>query len=186
MIIAMGVMLVTSLLLTASFLATQGDIRLSHTDTAQKEAYYAALAGVQEFEYQMQVNPELLGDLRQNRPNTLPQESGSSYKVKILPAADSDRMQHLQSIRDGDRIDRRRGQHVPDRIRRLLPAMNRKSITRSSRRSKSRDSSTSSTTRTMRTKILRFRSTHPRTLQKPKYILSKYDGMRPDPFCDRR
>jgi Tfp pilus assembly protein PilX len=57
MIIAMGVMLVTSLLLTASFLAARGDINLSHTDTTQKEAYYAAVAGVQEFEYQMQVNP---------------------------------------------------------------------------------------------------------------------------------
>ncbi len=86
MVIAMGVMLVTSLLLTASFLAARGDIRLSHTDTTQKEAYYAALAGVQEFEYQMQINPNYW-ETCAKPTNTLPQESGSSYKVKILPAA---------------------------------------------------------------------------------------------------
>ena len=85
MVIAMGVMLVTSLLLTASFLAARGDIRLSHTDTSQKEAYYASLAGVQEFEYEMQVNPDYWQTC--GKPtNELPQESGSSYKVKILPA----------------------------------------------------------------------------------------------------
>ena len=85
MVIAMGVMLVTSLLLTASFLAARGDIRLSHTDTSQKEAYYASLAGVQEFEYEMQVNPDYWQTC--GKPtNELPQESSSSYKVKILPA----------------------------------------------------------------------------------------------------
>jgi hypothetical protein len=84
-IIAMGVMLVTSLLMAAAFVAAEGDIHLSHTDTAQKEAYYAALAGIQEFEYQMQVNPDYWETC--GKPtNTLPQEPGSSYKVKILPA----------------------------------------------------------------------------------------------------
>jgi hypothetical protein len=85
MVIAMGVMLVTSLLLAATFLATQGDIRLSHTDTSQKEAYYASLAGVQEFEYELQVNPDYWQTC--GKPtNELPQETSSSYKVRILPA----------------------------------------------------------------------------------------------------
>jgi hypothetical protein len=87
MIIAMGVMLVTSLLLTASFLAARGDINLSHTDTAQKEAYYAAVAGVQQFEYQMQINPDYWETCGEpTKTVALPKESGSSYKVKILPA----------------------------------------------------------------------------------------------------
>ncbi len=85
MVIAMGVMLVTSLLLTASFLAARGDIHLSHTDTAQKEAYYASLAGVQEFEYELQVNPNYWQTCGEPT-NKLPQESSSSYKVKVLPA----------------------------------------------------------------------------------------------------
>ncbi len=86
MVIVIGVMLVTGLLLTGAFVATQNDVGLSHTDTAQKEAYYAALAGVQEFEYQMQVNPNYWQTCAKPT-NTLPQEPGSSYKVTILPAA---------------------------------------------------------------------------------------------------
>jgi hypothetical protein len=85
MVIAMGVMLVTSLLLGATFVAARNDISLSHTDTTQKEAYYAALAGVQEFEYQMQINPNYWQTCGE-QANKLPQETGSSYKVKILPA----------------------------------------------------------------------------------------------------
>lgn len=87
-VVALGVMLVTSLLLAAAFVATQDDVGLSHTDTAQKEAYYAALAGVQEFEYQMQINPNYWQTCAKPT-NSLPQEPGSSYKVKILPAAGS-------------------------------------------------------------------------------------------------
>jgi hypothetical protein len=86
MVIAVSVMLVTSLLLAGTFVATQQDIGLSHTDTTQKEAYYAALAGVQEFEYQMQVNPNYWQSCAKTT-NTLPQEPGSSYKIKILPAS---------------------------------------------------------------------------------------------------
>lgn len=85
-VIAMGVMLVTSLLLGATFIATRGDIQLSHTETIQKEAYYAAVAGVQEFEYQMQGNPNYWQTCGEPT-NTLPQEASSSYKVKILPAS---------------------------------------------------------------------------------------------------
>ncbi len=85
-VIAMGVLLVTSLLLAGAFVATQDDVSLSHTDTMQKQAYYAALAGVQEFEYQMQVNPNYWQTCAKTT-NTLPQEKYASYKIKILPAA---------------------------------------------------------------------------------------------------
>jgi hypothetical protein len=87
-VIAMGVMLVTSLLLAGAFVATQDDIGLSHTDTMQKQAYYAALAGVQEFEYQMQVNPNYWQTCPKTT-NTLPQEEHASYKLKIMPASGS-------------------------------------------------------------------------------------------------
>jgi Tfp pilus assembly protein PilX len=50
MMIAIGVMFVTSLLLVATFTAANGEIHLSATDTAQKKAYYAALAGVENYE----------------------------------------------------------------------------------------------------------------------------------------
>ncbi len=58
MVIALGVMLVCSLLVAATFEAANGDIDLSHRDSLQKQAYYAALAGVQEFEYHLQANPD--------------------------------------------------------------------------------------------------------------------------------
>jgi hypothetical protein len=50
MIIAIGVMFVTSLLLVATFTAANGEIHLSATDTASKKAYYAALAGIENYE----------------------------------------------------------------------------------------------------------------------------------------
>jgi hypothetical protein len=90
MIIALGVMLVTSLLMTAAFVGAEGDVHLSRTDTSQKEAYYAAVAGVQEFEYQMQLNPDYWEKCAKPT-NALPQESGSSYKVKILVASTSEK-----------------------------------------------------------------------------------------------
>jgi hypothetical protein len=50
MIVAIGVMFVTSLLLVATFTAANGEIHLSSTDTSQKKAYYAALAGIENYE----------------------------------------------------------------------------------------------------------------------------------------
>ena len=50
MLVAIGVMFVTSLLLVATFTAANGEIHLSSTDTHQKKAYYAALAGIENYE----------------------------------------------------------------------------------------------------------------------------------------
>ena len=58
MILALGVMFVTSLLLVAAFTAANGDVHLARQDTTQKQAYYAALAGVQEYVYDLQSNPD--------------------------------------------------------------------------------------------------------------------------------
>ena len=58
MIITIGVMFVAGLLAVAAFTAANGDIHLTHEDNSQKQAYYAALAGIQVYEYQMQVNPD--------------------------------------------------------------------------------------------------------------------------------
>lgn len=58
MIVAIGVMFVTSLLVVAAFTAAEGDVNQSHRDTTAKQAYYAALAGVQAYEYQLEANPD--------------------------------------------------------------------------------------------------------------------------------
>jgi hypothetical protein len=57
MIVALLVMLVTSLLVTAAFVGANGDIKLTRTDTSQTKAYYAALAGISEYKYQLKSNP---------------------------------------------------------------------------------------------------------------------------------
>jgi hypothetical protein len=83
MIIAVGVMFVTSLLLVAAFTAASGDVQLSHTDTIQKQAYYAALAGVQEYEYMLQNNPNYW----QKCEGPSGEEAGQHYEVTPLIAS---------------------------------------------------------------------------------------------------
>jgi type II secretory pathway pseudopilin PulG len=88
LIAALGVMLVTSFLLVAAFTAANGDIHLSHRDTIEKQAYYAALAGIQEYQYQLQANPDYWQTCA--TPNsTVPQHSEEFYEIKLLTASSS-------------------------------------------------------------------------------------------------
>jgi Tfp pilus assembly protein PilX len=87
MLIALGVMLVASLLMVAAFEAANGDVHLSNRDTLQKQAYYAALAGIQEYEYHLQANPDYW-ETCTAPANTVPQEkTDESYEIKLLPAS---------------------------------------------------------------------------------------------------
>ncbi len=86
MVVALGVMLVCSLLVAATFEAANGDIDLSHRDSLQKQAYYAALAGVQEFEYHLQANPDYWQTCS-SPANTVPQEANEHYEIKLLVAS---------------------------------------------------------------------------------------------------
>jgi Tfp pilus assembly protein PilE len=86
MLLALGVMLVCSLLVAAAFDAANGDIDLSHRDSLQKQAYYAALAGVQEFEYHLQANPDYWQTCS-SPANTVPQEANEHYEIKLLVAS---------------------------------------------------------------------------------------------------
>ncbi len=86
MIIAIGVMFVSSLLLVAAFTAANGDIALTHTDTTQKQAYYAALAGIQEYEYQLQVNPDYWETCTAPKANVANSEEDERYEVTLITA----------------------------------------------------------------------------------------------------
>jgi Tfp pilus assembly protein PilX len=86
MIIAIGVMFVTSMLLVAAFTVAQNDISLSHADTSQKQAYYAALAGVQEYEYKLQANPDYWQSSCETAKTTVAEEANEQYEIKVLPA----------------------------------------------------------------------------------------------------
>ena len=89
MLIALGVMFVTGLLMVAAFTVANGEISASHTDVTQKQAYYAALAGIQEYEYQLQSNPNYWQTCE--TPSGVVPEGGEkneeSYKVTVLVAS---------------------------------------------------------------------------------------------------
>ena len=57
MIFALGVLLVTSALVTAVFVAVQGDVQPAGHDLAAKQAYYAARAGMNTYLYQLNQAP---------------------------------------------------------------------------------------------------------------------------------
>jgi hypothetical protein len=82
LIIVLGVMLVTSLLIAAGFAATRGALPLSQESTHHTQAYYAALAGVQEYDYKLQNNP----DYWEGCEGPSGEVEGAHYEVKVLPA----------------------------------------------------------------------------------------------------
>jgi hypothetical protein len=57
MFFALMVMLVSSLLAAAAFLATNEDVALTRSYSSQQRAYYAALAGIDEYKFQLSANP---------------------------------------------------------------------------------------------------------------------------------
>src|SRR5947209_7070477 len=83
MVLALGVLLVTSLLLSAVFFALQGEIHLGTDDLAAKRAYAAATAGVNAYLYQLNQNPNYWNTCSndiQSSPVTVPGSSdGGSY-----------------------------------------------------------------------------------------------------------
>lgn len=78
MVIALGVLLVTSLLLTATFYAVSGEIHLGTDNLAAKRAYAAASAGVQAYLYQMNQNPNYWETCTNNTQSTAVTVPGSS------------------------------------------------------------------------------------------------------------
>jgi type II secretory pathway pseudopilin PulG len=90
MVVALGTLMITSLLLTAIFYALQGDIQSGTTNLASKRAYAAASAGVQAYLYQMNQNPnywETCANNIQSTPVTVPGSSdGASYTYQPIYA----------------------------------------------------------------------------------------------------
>ncbi len=83
LIVVLGVMLVTSLLLVATFTAVNGDVWPAHEDLTQKQAYFAALAGVQAYDYQLEKNPDYW-ETCESLKATQPQEANTRYEVTLM------------------------------------------------------------------------------------------------------
>ncbi len=105
MIVTLGVMVVTGLLLAATFTLARGEIHLTATDTAEKKAYYAAQAGIEDYEDHLTQdgnylsyctdpptpNPALnqVGETthRATIPSTIKNEpTDEQYALQLLPA----------------------------------------------------------------------------------------------------
>src|SRR5208282_1502173 len=86
MLIALGVLFVTGVLLVATFAFALNEIRLTHRDTQGKQAYYAAVAGIQEYEYTLQANPdywETCEGLKSSVPHEKSETYEGNYEVKV-------------------------------------------------------------------------------------------------------
>ena len=104
MLLAIAALLISSLLVTAAFVAAEGDVALSHRDVSAKKAYYAAQAGIDNYVFHLNRNSsyweyctskeaEKNAALNQvgstaNRA-TVPGASEEEYAVQLLPASTS-------------------------------------------------------------------------------------------------
>jgi hypothetical protein len=104
MIITLGVMLITAMLLVGAFAATRSDIHLTSVDTEEKRAYYAAEAGIEDYEYHLtqdgnylsyctsppSTNPALNQVGSTGNRATVPGQEGEAfpekYAIQLLPA----------------------------------------------------------------------------------------------------
>jgi Tfp pilus assembly protein PilX len=101
LIVVLGVMVVASLLMAGAFVAANGDIHLTQTDTNGKKAYYAAQAGISQYVFHLnedvnywtyctEGNAALNHALNQY-PSTehklpVPGASEEEYAITLLPA----------------------------------------------------------------------------------------------------
>jgi Tfp pilus assembly protein PilX len=82
LIVVLSVMLITSLLVAAGLTATDTDIHLSYSSANHTQAYYAALGGIQEYDYKLQNEPDYWETC--NGPSG--ESEGAHYEVKVLVA----------------------------------------------------------------------------------------------------
>jgi hypothetical protein len=100
MIVTIGVLLVTSLLLVASFTAASGDINLTHVDLSAKKAYYAAKAGISNYAFHLNADfnywtyckaagNESLNLVSETplKTKAVPGTTDEKYAIQLLPAS---------------------------------------------------------------------------------------------------
>ncbi len=85
LIIAVLVMFVAGLLVVAAFTAADGDIQLSHDSTIQKQAVYASLAGIQEYQYHLEKEPDYWQTCEAPE-SAVPENKYEHYEIKLLAA----------------------------------------------------------------------------------------------------
>ncbi len=92
MLLVLGTLTVTGALLAASFTAATGQINVTGGDTAQKKAYYAALAGIDDYAYHLTEDGNYL-DYCTEPPVANPalnQEGSKANKAKVPGKTESE------------------------------------------------------------------------------------------------
>jgi Tfp pilus assembly protein PilX len=86
MIFALLTLLIGGLLVAAAFSAADGDIRVTQRGSTQAKAYYAALAGINRYQYQLTSSPESWTKCPTIAPAKVTGTTDESYSVKTLGA----------------------------------------------------------------------------------------------------
>ena len=91
MLLALYVLIITTLLLGASYIAVLGDSGLSRNDLDQKRAYAAAQAGIAQYDYDLNQNPNYWETCATPSGTIGAADSGSteSYSIRPVPASGS-------------------------------------------------------------------------------------------------
>jgi hypothetical protein len=88
MLFALLALFVGSLLMAAAFSAANGDVKLSKKATLQAKAYYAAVAGIERYQYQLTANPNYWVECPKTAKATaVPGSSDETYTYKTLGSA---------------------------------------------------------------------------------------------------
>ena len=87
MLVALGVLVVTSMLVAGAFAAVQADTPLAQRDLEGKKAYYAARAGINKFLYELNQNPNYWQTCpRQDTKTAIAPGATEFYTFKPMPA----------------------------------------------------------------------------------------------------
>ena len=112
LIVVLGVMMITSALVAATLSLARSEVNLTSSDTAAKQAYYAALAGINAYAHDLTIEPNYLnfctepptggqGLNQYYKPNTttpmsgeelyaksveVPGSAGERYAIQLVPA----------------------------------------------------------------------------------------------------
>jgi Tfp pilus assembly protein PilX len=87
LILTLLVLLISSLLIVAAFTAANGEVHLTNTDRAQKKAYYAAEAGIEDYEYHLTQDGDYLSYCTEPTPaNPALNQVGSTANKATVPS----------------------------------------------------------------------------------------------------
>jgi hypothetical protein len=89
MLFALLALFVGSLLVAAAFSAANGDVKLTKQANLEARAYYAAVAGVERYQYQLTANPNYWVECPSRTSTTVPGTSDEKFTYKTLGSSTS-------------------------------------------------------------------------------------------------